>query len=38
MTQGIDERKMMLYNWLVEKGKIDIEQVPEPYKTELQKV
>lgn len=33
----MDMRKLKLYKYLIRVGKIKIEQVPEPYKTEIQK-
>lgn len=33
----MDERKLRLYMFLVEMNRISIEQVPEPYKTEMLK-
>ena len=31
----MDERKLRLYKWLVEAGRMTKEEVPEPYKAEI---
>ena len=31
----MDERKLRLYKFLLNMGRITLEEVPEPYKTEL---
>ena len=32
----MDERKLRLYRYMLRVGKLTIDEVPEPYKTELQ--
>jgi hypothetical protein len=32
----LDQRKLNLYKWLLEKGKIEYEDIPEPYKSEIE--
>ena len=31
----LDERKLRLYKFLVENGRMTLEEVPEPYRSEL---
>jgi len=32
----LDQRKLNLYKWMLEKGKIAYNDIPEPYKSEIE--